>query len=78
MKTSIANQGAKKVKEMAENNEPLRYIKAFCEGYGFDINSYESAVCYIGELSRLCITIRKETFYYTIFKSQSWIIQTKQ
>lgn len=68
MKASIANQGAKKVKQMADNNEPLRYIKAFCEGYGFNLNDYSSAVYYIEELSKLCIKIRKKTFYYTIFK----------
>ena len=67
MKTSIANAGAKQVKKMVENQEPLRYIKAFCEGYGFDLNSYSSAVTYITELNRLCITIRRKTYYYNIY-----------
>ena len=66
MNKSIQNSGARYVKKMIENKESLKSIEAFCSGYGFDIHSYTSPVTYIKELSRLCITIRRKTYYYYI------------
>jgi hypothetical protein len=66
MKKYIANYGAKKVKQMIENKATLKEIKAFCLGFGFNINSYKSAVTYIEELNKICITIRRKNYYYYI------------
>lgn len=62
MKTSIQNEGAKQVKKMVENNENLKSIISFAQGYGFDLSSYSSHVSFIN--GKMSIKIRRECFYY--------------
>ena len=48
--------------KMVNEGDNIRYIIAFCEGCGIDIYNYQPPVSYINK--KLCITYRRNTYYY--------------
>lgn len=64
MNKQIANRGARIVENMIKKKESLRDIKSFCVGYGFNVDSPESAV-YINN-NKVCVTIGTKHNYYFV------------
>ena len=51
------------LKVLISNNE-LNSIKYYCEGLGFDVNNYSSPVCFCNQTNKLCVTYRRNKFYF--------------
>jgi hypothetical protein len=51
------------IKEMINNSESINSIKAFCTGFGIDIERYSSPV-HISE-DQISVTYRRKSYYVT-------------
>ena len=65
MKT-LAKTHKDHVTKMINDNEPLRYIKSYCKGAGFDTNDYSSAIHINEQTSILTMRYRTINTYYCI------------